>query len=56
VGNRDIISGACVSRVYSRDGWMDCRDTFYAVILLCNGQSIAEYEAYWLIGVPIINP
>jgi len=25
-------------------------------ILLCNGQNIAEYETYWLMGVPIINP
>jgi len=23
--------------------------------LLCNGQNIAEYEAYWLMGFPIIN-
>jgi len=27
---------------------------FFAYILLCKG--IAKYEAYWLIGVPIINP
>ena len=26
------------------------------LILLCNGQNIAKYEAYWLISVPIINP
>jgi len=26
------------------------------LFMLCNGQNIAEYEAYWLIGVPIINP
>ena len=26
------------------------------LILLCNRQNIAEYEAYWLMGVPIINP
>ena len=42
-----------------RNGWMDCRDTFLccsSVILLCNGQNIAEYEAYWLMTVPIINP
>jgi len=25
------------------------------LILLCNGQNIAEYEAYWLMGFPIIN-
>ena len=24
-------------------------------ILLCNRQNIAEYEAYWLMGFPIIN-
>ena len=24
-------------------------------ILLCNGQNIAEYEAYWLMDFPIIN-
>ena len=26
------------------------------LIMLCNGQNIAKYEAYWLISVPIINP
>jgi len=36
-----------------RNGWMDCRDAFHAVLCLY-GQSITEYEAYWL-GVPIIN-
>ena len=36
------------------NGWMDCRDAFHA-ILLYNGQNIAEYEAYWLTGFPIIN-
>ena len=25
------------------------------LILLCNGQNIAEYEVYWLMGFPIIN-
>ena len=25
-------------------------------ILLCNGQTIAEYKAYWLMGAPTINP
>ena len=29
---------------------------FFLLILLCNGQNIAKYEAYWLIGVPKINP
>jgi len=24
-------------------------------ILLCNGQNIAEYETYWLMGFPTIN-
>ena len=42
-----------------RNGWMDCRDAFHAALclrtLLCNGQNIAEYEAYWLMGFPIIN-
>ena len=27
----------------------------YIYKLLCNGQNIAEYEANWLIGAPIIN-
>ena len=26
------------------------------LILLCNKHNKAEYEAYWLISVPIINP
>ena len=34
---------------------MDCRDAFHLPILLCTGQNIAEYEAYWLMGFPIIN-
>ena len=41
------------------NGWMDCRDAYSCcslLIFLCNGQNIAEYEAYWLIGVPIIDP
>jgi len=41
-----------------RNGWMDCRDAFHAVIcviLLYNGQNIAEYKAYWLMGFSIIN-
>jgi len=28
----------------------------FLLILLCNGQNIAEYEAYQLMGAPIINP
>ena len=27
---------------------------FFACIV-CNGQNITEYEAYWLMGVPIIS-
>jgi len=38
-----------------RNGWMDRRDAFHAVLCLY-GQNIAEYEAYWLMGVPIFNP
>jgi len=40
------------------NGWMD-RIYFLCcslLILLCNGQNITEYEAYWLMGAPIINP
>jgi len=33
------------------NGWMDCRDTFHAALCL----NIPEYEAYWLMGFPIIN-
>jgi len=29
---------------------------FFAYILLCNEHNKAEYEAYWLISVPIIHP
>ena len=43
-----------------RNGWMDglqrCFSCCSLFILLCNGQNIAEYETYWLLGVPIINP
>ena len=54
--------GVQISQVYSpyfRNGWMDCRDSFHAVfllILLCNGQNIAKYEAYWLMCASIVNP
>jgi len=40
------------------NSWMHCSDAFHAVlclILLCNGQNIAEYKVYWLMGAPIIN-
>ena len=36
-------------------GWRDCRDTFHAVLCLCNKRKKAEYEANWLISVPIID-
>jgi len=29
---------------------------FFMLFFACNGQNIAEYEAYWLMGVSIINP
>ena len=40
-----------------RNGWMDCRDAFHAVLCLysCNVQNVPEYKAYWLMGFPIIN-
>ena len=38
-----------------RNGWIDCRDIFHAVLCLCNNSSKAEYEANWLISVLIIN-
>ena len=54
--------GARVSRVYSpyfpyclyglQRYFLCC----FWLMLLCNGQNIAKYEAHWLIGVPIINP
>jgi len=37
------------------NGWMDCRDTFHAALCLCNKCNKGEYEANWLISVPIIN-
>ena len=41
------------------NGWMDCRDTFYAVLCLyccvMDRKNIAEYEAYWPMSAPIIN-
>jgi len=43
------------------DGLMDCRDAFHAVLCLyfCVTDrlyTVAEYEVYWLMGVPLINP
>jgi len=40
------------------NGWMDCRDTFHAALCLyccITDKNIAEYEAYWFMGFPIIN-
>jgi len=39
-----------------RNNRMNCKDAFHAVFLLCNGQNIAEYKAYWLMYFPIIIP
>ena len=39
------------------NGWMDCRGAFYAALYLyycC--VTVAEYEVYWLVDAPIINP
>jgi len=38
------------------DGLQRCFSCCSLLILLYNEQNIAEYEAYWLISVPIINP
>jgi len=37
------------------DGLQRCFSCCSLPILLCNGQNIAEYESYWLMGFPIIN-
>jgi len=37
------------------NGWMNCFSCCSLPTLLCNGQNLAEYEAYWLMGFPIIN-
>ena len=34
------------------NGWTDCKDAFHAALCLY----CTEYEVYWLMGVPIINP
>ena len=53
--------GARVHEYFLRifcNSWMDLQRCFSYCslpILLCNGQTIAEYEAYWLMGLPIIN-
>jgi len=41
--------------VFSVMGWMDCWDTFHAVLCLCNKRNKAEYEVNWLISVLMIN-
>ena len=38
------------------DGLQRCFSCCSLLILLCSKQNITEYEAYWLMGVPIINP
>ena len=38
-----------------RNGWQRCFSCCSLLIFLYNGQNIAEYEAYWLMGFPIIN-
>ena len=47
----------CILRIFF-NGWMDCGDAFHAcslLVLLCNGQNVDDYEACWLVGIPIIN-
>ena len=37
-------------------GWIvEILFMLFFALLLCNGQNIAEYEVYWLMGVPAIN-
>jgi len=36
--------------------WLDGLQTLFMLLLLCNGPTIAEYEAYWLMGFQIISP
>ena len=40
---------------YGWFGLQRCFPWYSLPVLLCNSQNIAEYEAYWLMGVPIIN-
>ena len=53
--------GARLSWVYSPyfPKWLDelqrCFSSYSFLILLRNGQNIAEYEAYWVMGFPTIN-
>jgi len=37
-------------------GWIAAEMLFMLFFAYIAGQNIAKYEAYWLIGVPIINP
>jgi len=40
--------------------WIECMQRCFScrslLILLCNIENIAEYEAYWFMGTLIINP
>ena len=44
----------CILHI-SCNGWMDCRDTFHAVLSFCNKCNKAEYKANRLISVQLIN-
>jgi len=51
------IYGEHISRAYFPK-WPDGLQRYFSCCfftLLCKEQSIAEYEEYWLMGVPIIN-
>ena len=53
--------GTCFTSLFSifsvKARWIaqKCFSCFSLLTLLCNGQYITEYEAYWLMDVPIIN-
>ena len=55
--SRIEIWGARFTSIFSvfsvKAGWI--AEMLFLFILLYNGQNMAEYEAYWLMGVPIIN-
>ena len=42
-----------ILRICIMAGWI--AEMLFMPILLCNGQNIAEYDAYWLMDVTIIN-
>jgi len=57
LSHMEIWGTQCILRIFF-NGWMDYRDAFHAcslLVLLCNGQNVDEYEACWLVGIPIIN-